>query len=252
MSCGRFVKIVMIKNIRFVIKDKIANVRRKIRDLFRTSDFCVAFLAGFYKVFCKTLRYASNRERIAEQDRIAKLRRQGEDVKGTPLVFCLWHDELFPLIYLQKDLDIVCIVSGSKDGAILEKFMRRLGLRTATGSSRRGGLKALLQAAKLMQDGTVHGCVTVDGPMGPRHKTKDGVFLLAQRANAKIMPVRLDLKTSYKFKSWDRFQVPAPFSRVEVHFGEGFFVTEELTDEYLGACRERLEKELTELLPERP
>lgn len=241
----------MKENIAFIIKDKIANVRRRIRDLFRSSDFCVNFLAGFYRLFCKTLRYSGNREKIAEQDRAAKLRRQGQDAKGTPMVFCLWHDELFPLIYLQQDLDIVCIVSGSKDGAILEKFMQRLGLRTATGSSRRGGLKALLGAAKLMKDGTVHGCVTVDGPMGPRHKAKDGVFLLAHKAGAKIMPIRLDIKTSYKFSSWDRFQVPLPFSRVEVHFGDGFFVTEELTEEYLAVCRERLEKELTELLPHR-
>lgn len=242
----------MNEHIAFAVKNKLANLRRKIRDLFRSSDFCVNALAAFYRLLCKTLRYSGNREKIAEQDKAAKLRRQGQDARCTPMVFCLWHDELFPLIYLQQDLDIVCIVSGSKDGAILEKFMQRLGLRTATGSSRKGGLKALLHAAKLMKDGTVHGCVTVDGPMGPRHRAKDGVFLLAHRAGAKIMPIRLDLKTSYKFSSWDRFQVPLPFSKVDVHFGEGFFVTEELTEDYLAACRERLEKELTELLPHRP
>lgn len=233
-----------------IVREQLGRIRRKIRDLFRTSDFSLGLLVWFYKLLCGTLKYnQKTRVKIAEQDQIAYERKQGHDVKGTPIVLCLWHDELFPLIYLQNDLDIVCIVSESKDGAILEKLMRKLGLRTASGSSRRGGLKALLQAARIMKDGTVHGCITVDGPMGPRHKVKDGAFLLAQKANAKIVPVRLDIKKSFKIRSWDRFQIPLPFSEVRVIFGDGFFVTEELTEKYLNECHKRLETELKELLP---
>ena len=242
----------MLDKIYFQLADRLRNVRRRIRDLFRNSDLCVVFLAKFYTLLCSSLRYTANREKIAEQDKAAKAKKQGLEADAVPLVICLWHDELFPLIHLQNDLDIVCIVSGSKDGAILEKLMQKLGLRTATGSSRRGGLKALLHSAKLMKNENVHACITVDGPMGPRHKAKDGAFLLAQKAGAKIQPIRLDIKTSYKLPSWDRFQIPLPFSRVDVRFGDGFFVTEELTEEYLTQCRGRLEKELTELLPEKP
>lgn len=243
----------MNNTLQYHIRENIHRVRRKIRDLFRTSDFFLDLLVLFYKGMCKSLTYKTEtRVKIAEQDEIAAKRRQGIDVKGTPIVICLWHDELFPLIHLQNDLDIVCIVSDSKDGTILNKLMQKLGLRTAAGSSRRNGLKALLQAAKLMKDGTVHGCITVDGPMGPRHEVKDGAFLLALKAGAKIVPVRLDIKKSLKFPSWDKFQVPLPFSTVEVIFGDGFFVTEELTEEYLADCHSRLQKELNELLPHRP
>jgi hypothetical protein len=73
--------------------------------------------------------------------------------------------------------------------------------------------------------------------------------LLAHRANAKIVPVRLDIKRSIKLRSWDRFQIPLPFSEVRVVFGDGFFVTEELTEKYLNECHRRLENELKELLP---
>ena len=243
----------MKNTLRYHIRENVNRVRRKIRDLFRTSDFFFNFLVLFYKGMCHSLNYKSEtRIKIAEQDEIAAKRKQGLEVKGTPIVICLWHDELFPLIYLQKDLDIVCIVSDSKDGTILNKLMSKLGLRTAAGSSRRNGLKALLQASKLMKDGTVHGCITVDGPMGPRHEVKDGAFLLALKAGAKIVPVRLDLKKSLKIPSWDKFQIPLPFSTVEVIFGDGFFVTEELSEEYLAACHNRLQKELDELLPHRP
>ena len=109
----------MKNTFRYLVRENAGRVRRKIRDLFRTSDFFLWLLVLFYKGMCKSLRYkAETRVKIAEQDEIAAKRRQGFDVKGTPIVICLWHDELFPLIYLQNDLDIVCIVSDSKDGTI--------------------------------------------------------------------------------------------------------------------------------------
>ena len=82
--------------------------------------------------------------------------------------------------------------------------------------------------------------------------TRNDLPNLPLKAGAKIVPVRLDIKKSLKFPSWDKFQVPLPFSSVEVIFGDGFFVTEELTEEYLTDCHNRLQKELNELLPHRP
>ncbi len=150
-------------------------------------------------------------------------------------------------MYVKQDLDIVCIVSPSKDGAILDKFLQKLGLRTVSGSSRKQGLRALLAGAKMMQQEQVHACITVDGPMGPRHKTKDGAFLLAQKAGAKIVPVRLIMRNSIKFPSWDKFQVPLPFSKLDIRFGQGFYVEQELTEDNLVTYREKLETELQEL-----
>ncbi len=229
------------------IKEQSKNLRRKIRNFFLTSNASISFLTFFYKAICGSIRYTQFREIIAEQDEIATARKHGSDIENKLAVFCLWHDELFPLMHVKRDLEIVCIVSPSKDGTILNNFLQRLGLKTVSGSSRKQGLKALLSGAKMMRQEQVHACITVDGPMGPRHKTKDGAFLLAQKANAKVVPVRIIMHNSIKMPSWDKFQIPLPFSKVEIRFAEGFFVEDELTEENLIIYRERLENGLNNL-----
>ena len=100
----------------------------------------------------------------------------------------------------------------------------------------------------MTQEG-VHACITTDGPMGPRHEAKDGAFLIAQKANARIIPTRIYMHNSIHFPSWDKFQFPIPFSKVDLRFGEGFFCQDELTEENLQKYRTKLESELAELAP---
>lgn len=149
----------------------------------------------------------------------------------TPMVFALWHDELFPVIHAKRNLELIAIISQSKDGELLSNFMERFGFRTARGSSSRGGVKALLQVSKAMQRDSISCCITVDGPRGPRHKVKEGAIFVANRTNAPIVPLRIHMASSYKFKrAWDNFQVPFPFSSVHVAFGEPYYVPEGTLD----------------------
>lgn len=172
------------------------------------------------------------------------------DARGERLVFCLWHDEMLPLIYMQKQLDIVTVVSPSRDGEVLAGVLHRQGLRTVRGSSTRGGAKALLGAARLMRREGVHACITVDGPAGPRHKAKDGAFFLAHHADAYIAPVRLLMSPVVRIPSWDRLQIPLPFAKVTVLHGQPWKLNAaELTADALAADRARLEADLAALAP---
>lgn len=144
----------------------------------------------------------------------------------TPPVFALWHDELFPLLHLVRDLQVVTVVSQSNDGELLAQVLGRLGFATARGSSSRGGVKALLKASRLMRKGYC-GAVSVDGPRGPRHKVKEGAIFLANRTPAKIVPTRVFMSNAKVFeKAWDKFQLPYPFSSVRIVFGEPYAVSE--------------------------
>ena len=231
------------------ISQHIRNLRRKMRNLLQSSGVGVSLAYGVYRLICGTLRYTEHRENIKEQDEIALARKNGEIRESKPVIFCVWHDEIFPLMKVRGELDLACIVSPSKDGAILENLLHRGGVRTVKGSSRRDGLKALLMGARMMQQEGVHICITPDGPMGPRHKVKDGIFLLAKKGEARIVPMRVVMHNAIRFSSWDRFQIPLPFSRVEAHFAPGFFVTEELTEENLQVYRDKLESEMEKLAP---
>jgi lysophospholipid acyltransferase (LPLAT)-like uncharacterized protein len=199
--------------------------------------FC---LHAFYRGICASLRVRE--EGREEVDAL--------DARNGRMVFCLWHDELFPAPRIKKELEVVAVVSPSRDGGLLAGVLERLKLRTARGSSTRGGSKALLEAARMMRAGNIHAYLTVDGPSGPRHRAKPGAFFLACHADAYITPVRAVFSRSFRARSWDRFQVPLPFSRITIFFGTPWKMEKNsLDDATLAEAKARLEKDLHELAP---
>lgn len=193
-----------------------------------------------YRLWCSTLR-------IRETGREAL---DALETAGKPAMLSLWHDELFALMHVRRTLRIVTIVSQSKDGEYLARLLQALGLKTARGSSSKGGLKALLHAARLMRQEHCNGCITVDGPRGPRHVVKPGAIILAFRTPAHLVPIRLFPHKAKRFRSWDRFQLPWPFSRVDIVFGTPYLPSAtELTDEELERERLELERRLHALRP---
>ena len=197
-------------------------------------------VSGLYRLWCSTLR-------------IRETGREGLDAlhaEGKPAVYALWHDELFALMHVRRDLRIVTIVSQSNDGEYLARLLQALGLKTARGSSSRGGLKALLHTARLMREESYNACITVDGPRGPRHKVKPGAIILAFRTPAPVIPIRLFPHRAKTFRSWDRFQLPLPFSKVDIVFGTPYFLSAtELTESTLERERLELEQRLNALRP---
>ena len=73
-----------------------------------------------------------------------------------------------------------------------------------------------------MRESGLCACVTVDGPRGPRHIAKEGALFLAARANAPIVPIRLFMNRRKCFASWDKFQLPYPFSKVTMVCGDAY------------------------------
>lgn len=136
-------------------------------------------------------------------------------------VIILWHDEIFPLIPAHADVGLACVVSQSQDGELLAQVLERFGFATMRGSSSRGGLRALI-AAKRFMDKTGKGVIfTADGPRGPRHRIKPGAIFLAEHAGSPIVLVRVIMDKSLIFqKAWDKFQLPWPFSRCTIVYGD--------------------------------
>lgn len=168
-----------------------------------------------------------------------------------PLVLCIWHEEIFAATGygFTKTKDVVTFVSQSKDGEIITRVLHSLGHVTARGSSSRGGVRALLRAKRIMERENRMAVFTIDGPRGPRRIPKEGPLFLAQRAGAMIIPIRAFPERKYVFeKSWDHFQVPAPFTRCLVRIGEPFEVTsEKLTETVMEKERERLRQAMESL-----
>jgi lysophospholipid acyltransferase (LPLAT)-like uncharacterized protein len=145
-----------------------------------------------------------------------------------PVIFCLWHNRLAisMIVHRRHPRKLAALVSASKDGALLAAVLGRFGVEQVRGSSSRRGPQALLELTSHAKRG-YDLAVTPDGPKGPRYVVQHGVISLAQVTGLPIIPVTCNTKTKICLKSWDRFQIPFPFSRCELILNEPIFVHRE-------------------------
>ena len=136
-----------------------------------------------------------------------------------PVIITLWHNRLFLAGEWQrryrKDRKCFGLISASRDGAWLEAFYGWSGIYSVRGSSNRGGSKAIRDLVKKLRGGHDIG-ITPDGSRGPCYTAKPGGILVAKLAKAPMLLVTFEYGGCFRFKSWDRFVIPFPFSTVRV------------------------------------
>lgn len=178
------------------------------------NSFTYSALTMFARAWSITLNYTQ-----IGYEPILKLRSQ-----KVPMVFAIYHGEIFPLLYLHQNENVTIVVSKSRDGELIAQILKRFGYSLARGSSSRQGLKALRDTARQMKYDRNDAVFTVDGPRGPRHKSKPGIIYLASRSRALIVPVRVNMRTRHVFKSWDKFSLPWLWSECRVVYGQPYQV----------------------------
>lgn len=162
---------------------------------------------------------------------------------GQPVVLCCWHQQFFAAIRHFRNYSPYrppLMISKSRDGALIAGVATRTGWDIVRGSSSRGGREALGEMVEKLGKRKVAGHI-VDGPRGPAGIVKAGAIRLAQQADAVIVPFYTTAERAWYFKSWDRFMIPKPFSRVTLRFGESFPVPRTNTAEEFEALRLELE-----------
>jgi len=169
---------------------------------------------------------------------------QGPKADG-PRLFALFHNRLLVASLLGQpwveDRPSVVLTSASKDGTVLAASMEPFGFEAVRGSSSRRGAAALVILRKQLKAGK-HVSITPDGPKGPCYKVQPGIIKLASLTEVPIIPVHINYMKYWKLNTWDRFQVPHPFSRAEVEFGKEFVVPPALDEKGLEVERKRLEE----------
>lgn len=136
-----------------------------------------------------------------------------------PLIFAHWHGDELAIVPLVTEYRIATMTSTSADGALIDFVIRKLGGATSRGSSTRGAVSALKGLVRLVRQG-YRASMAVDGPKGPLHKVKPGVFELSFLAKAYIIPTAAASNRAKVFaKSWNKARLPLPFAHVVVTFG---------------------------------
>jgi lysophospholipid acyltransferase (LPLAT)-like uncharacterized protein len=112
---------------------------------------------------------------------------------------------------------------------------------TIRGSSSRGGAKALIESIKSLKNGYDLG-ITPDGPKGPRHEVQDGIIIMAQKANVKILMVEIKPSKFWRLNSWDKFVIPKPFGIINFYISDLLDIKDMSLDEARSTIKEGLLK----------
>jgi lysophospholipid acyltransferase (LPLAT)-like uncharacterized protein len=202
--------------------------------------FQVAAIAGLgyplINALGKTLRWRV--EGLEHLDAIA--------ASGRQPVMAFWHGRILPATFYFRRRGIVVITSENFDGEWIARIIERFGYGTARGSTTRGGQKALIQLVRDMGAGKPAG-FTLDGPRGPAKVAQPGAIWLARKTGNPLLPFHLEASAYWSIRSWDRTQIPKPFTTVALVVGEPLEVAPETSDAQLESARVELEARLRRL-----
>jgi lysophospholipid acyltransferase (LPLAT)-like uncharacterized protein len=203
----------------------------------------IAFGYWLLQIWLRTLRYE-----VTDQAGVVR-----QPVREN-FIGCLWHNRLLVLPYILKrftpDRRGAALISASRDGDLLTDAIRRFGFDVVRGSSSKMGASALLQLGEVLSAGG-DVVITPDGPRGPVYELGPGLVFLAQKTGALILPMNLEYSSCWRFKSWDRFILPRPFSRVRVIFAEPQRIMTTNTPEEFERERLRLQERMMSLVERR-
>ena len=208
---------------------------RKVRqDALRAiGNYVLFWLAS---LLCKSLKINIKNGKAVEQFLKEKKR----------IVLAFWHGTMLIPWFVHRDKNFAALVSKSKDGGLLERVLKPLNYKVVRGSSHTGGSVALGVLVDLARHQRSV-AITPDGPRGPVHKLKAGAVIAAKRANVPLVLLGVGYQKKRELSSWDKFQVPKFFSRINIIYSDPIVIDRDLSYEETTKLIETCENKLNEL-----
>jgi lysophospholipid acyltransferase (LPLAT)-like uncharacterized protein len=164
--------------------------------------------------------------------------------RGLHPIHAFWHGRILPATLYFQRRGIVVITSENYDGEWIARIITRFGYGTARGSTSRGGPRALLQLVREVKSKGV--AFTLDGPRGPAEIAQPGAVWLSKATGNPLLPFHCEAASSWTMKSWDRTQVPKPFTTVAMAIREPIYVPRDAGETALAGFNQRLQVSLAE------
>jgi lysophospholipid acyltransferase (LPLAT)-like uncharacterized protein len=174
---------------------------------------------------------------------------QGLSESKRPLIAAFWHGRLALAAGVRREKPVHVMISRHADGEIIARIARAFNKPSVRGSTTRGGKQAFRELAELVKRGQ-DAAVTPDGPKGPRYVCQPGIVALAKIAKAPILPMSCSANRNRRIRSWDRFMVPLPFSKIVIAFAAPIEIPENCGEDELERKRVQLEETLIRLTRE--
>lgn len=155
-----------------------------------------------------------------------------------PIIALFWHNRLMMIPFMPRklrkrypSLKFMTLSSRHGDGAFVGKVMNKFKFITINGSTRRSranskkgikisGIRAILSN---LSNRVIFG-MTPDGPIGPAKKINGEIISIAKITNARIVAISYSSSRNIILKkTWDKFFIPLPFSKIIFYCDEKFF-----------------------------
>jgi lysophospholipid acyltransferase (LPLAT)-like uncharacterized protein len=170
------------------------------------------------------------------------------------VIFCVWHNRLPAALASYNDFlrarcpsqGLAAMISASRDGSFVARVAERFGVQPIRGSSSRRGAQALLEATTWLER-NYNLVMTPDGPRPPVYEIQKGIIDLAKLSGRPIIPISNFTPWKIRLRSWDRFQIPLPFARLECYFGQPLWVPRDATEEQREQLRAQLKTAMSAL-----
>ena len=160
-------------------------------------------------------------------------------------IIAFWHGRVLAGLHYFRGRGIVVMTSRNFDGEWISRTIHRFGYRTARGSTSRGAARALVQMRQDLRGGRPV-AFAIDGPRGPARVAQPGAVWLAGATGHPILPFHIEASDFWTLRSWDRTQIPRPFSRLAMAIGDPMTVPD-TADDVVEAARVALEESLRRL-----
>ena len=168
------------------------------------------------------------------------------------LIPVYWHQHLLfgsrALLDLRDaGLKVGFLVSPSIDGTGPAMLVEKVGAHVIRGSSTHTGARALRDYYETIVKQQISPAITPDGPRGPLHEFKPGAIMLAQITGKPILPIAVAHSFKFTFRTWDSFELPLPFSRIAIVYGEPVKVSRAMGAEALAGWQRQMTECLFDL-----
>ena len=142
-------------------------------------------------------------------------------------IFIFWHGRMIMMPFLKDKGEFMALISHHGDGTLITTTMARFGIGAVRGSKSQGASDAVRNLVEVAQRG-VNVAITPDGPRGPFQIAAPGAIYLAMRTGLPIVPLAFSASRSWRLRSWDKFMIPKPFSRISFVAGDAYHVPADL------------------------
>lgn len=176
---------------------------------------------------------------------------------GRPVLVVVWHGKgLLPVFFFQG-LPLLVYSSRPRDGsfrglsrptrALTLAALQHLGYRVFDATIYPSEPRGVIRFLQLLERGR-GGVIAADGPGGPMFRAKPGAVFMAKKTGVALLPVGAAMQDKIALDSWDRFEIPRPFTRAALMIGEPLEVPADLDDEGVDRLSQVLEEVMNDLM----